>query len=346
MKILQVIDRVEVGGAERVFLDLTSLLLDKGFRVDTLCISAQGKQYDTIDTRANSMFLNRKSKYSILTMWKCAAICSKYDIVHVHMRFTYAYIRLAQLVSFRKFKIVFHDHFGDIEKDKSIPWSLKGIFCPHYYIGVSNTLYTWSKDFLRINNTNTWLLRNTIIPHNVSNNNDVKYGERKWLVVSNLRETKNIEFAVDLALKMNRKLTIVGQVLNNEYSIRLKAFIEQHLTLTLLENEQNVQSLMGAYSLALHTAKSESGPLVLMEYLAQGLPFVAYETGEVANILKDILPQCFLKSFDESDWINKIEHIEQNPPSATYLKSLFETYFGPEKYINQCLAIYQQVVNS
>lgn len=343
-KVLQVIDRVEVGGAERVFLDLTKLLLDKNISVDTLCISAKGKQYDAIDSRANKIFLNRQNKYSLTTLWKCTNICGNYDIVHVHMRYTYFYIRLAQIICFKKFTIVFHDHYGDIGKDTSIPWSMKGFMVPKYYIGVSNTLYQWSLEQLKIPKNRAWLLKNTILPSKAGSIFPTT-SNKNCLIVSNFRETKNIEFAIQLAIKMKKKLTIVGQHFQDNYSNRISNIIKTENNIEHIANERNVQSIMNNYSLALHTAKSESGPLVLMEYLAQGLPFVAFQTGEVAEVLREMIPQCFVDSFDEDKWIEAIQAIEKNPPQPADLTSLFEKYFGPENYINQCLAIYQQVEN-
>ena len=35
------------------------------------------------------------------------------------------------------------------------------------------------------------------------------------------------------------------------------------------------------------SSKNESGPLVLLEYMASGLPFVATETGEIAHAVRD-----------------------------------------------------------
>jgi hypothetical protein len=55
-KILQVIDRLEVGGAERVFLDLTYLLLNENLSIDTLLISGQGPLSASIDPRAGNIF--------------------------------------------------------------------------------------------------------------------------------------------------------------------------------------------------------------------------------------------------------------------------------------------------
>lgn len=340
MKVLQVIDRVEAGGAERVFLDMTEMLIDKGVQVETLCISAKGKLYDKIDSRAKTHFLNRRNKFSISTMWRCAKLCANFDLVHVHMRHTYGYVRLAQLISLKKFKIIFHDHFSL----NHVPFNLKSIFKPTYYIGVCMHNIEWARNNLYLNPSNIFLLSNTI-KRKVFNDVPNKLVD-SIVIVSNIRPIKNIELAINVAEKMNKKMTIIGNNYDLSYYNLLNSKISLNNNIEILQNIENVQFELLKHTLGLHTSNSETGPLVLLEYLAQGLPFVAYQTGEVAHVLKEIIPQCFVNSLDENEWIEAIKNIEQNPPSAAYLKSLFETYFGPEKYINQCLAIYQQVVNS
>lgn len=342
-KVLQVIDRLEAGGAERVFLDLTKLLLDKKIHVDTLTISAKGVLFDTIDTRAKHYFLDRRNKFSVKKMLECANLCSKYEIIHVHMRHTFAYVRLAQLISSRKFKILFHDHYGDINTDIRVPFTLRLLFAPTFYIGVSTSLHNWAIKQLHMVPEDTWVMRNTIIPYE-SKTEAVK--NNKWVIVSNIRPSKNIEFAIEFAHEHNESLDIFGQLSNDVYGNRIAELVSANETINLFSNEFNIQGKLQNYTLALHVAHSESGPLVLMEYLIQGLPFLAHKTGEVADVLYHELPECFVDNLEKHEWNRKLEFLKSNMPNEEKLKNLFYKYFGPEKYINQCLAIYQQVVNS
>lgn len=343
MKILQVIDRLEAGGAERVFLDLTKLLLDKKIHVDTLTISAKGVLFDTIDTRATHYFLDRRNKFSLKKMLECASLCSKYDIIHVHMRHTYAYVQLAQLISLSKFKILFHDHYGDINTDIRVPFTLRLLFKPTFYIGVSASLHNWAIKHLRMDPIHTWVMRNTIIPFE-SKTEAVK--NNKWVIVSNIRPSKNIEFAIEFANEHNESLDIFGQLSNDEYGNRIAELVNVNEKINLYTNEFNVQSKLQNYTLAIHVAHSESGPLVLMEYLIQGLPFLAHKTGEVAEVLFKEIPECFVLNLNTEEWNQKLLNLKNNLPYERKLKNLFFKYFGPEQYVNQCLTIYQKILNS
>ena len=335
------IDRLEVGGAERVFLDLTYLLLNENVPVDTLLISGKGPLYSSIDARAGKYFLDRKWKFNPFNMWKCASICSRYQIVHVHMRHTHSYVRLAQMISFKKFKIVFHDHFGDTEMDAQSLLTLKGLFKPRYYIGVSRKLVNWALSMLKVDHHNAFLLENTVIP---STENTQINTKQDMLMISNIRQIKNVELAIEVANQTGRKLTIYGNVYPSAYSEAILKLIETSSFVTLVEGETNIQRFFGNYSLALHTAHSETGPLVLMEYLARGLPFLAHTRGEVADVLKNELPECFIDSLDVTRWEEKIKHLEKAAPSSEKLRGLFNKYFSTQRYVEKCLNIYHKVL--
>ena len=67
---------------------------------------------------------------------------------------------------------------------------------------------------LKINETSVFLLENTIIPH--SGHSDRYKGD--WVMVSNLRSTKNILFAIRMADKMKRTLVVFGNHDGSSYA--------------------------------------------------------------------------------------------------------------------------------
>ncbi len=345
IKVLQVIDRLEVGGAERVFLDLVVLLRSEGVPVDVLTISGKGEWYKQIDNGCLHYFLNRTRKFSIVKLRECANICNRYDIVHVHMRYTYTYVRLVQILFRCKFKLVFQDHFGDIDKNQKVPIGLRLIFKPSYYIGVSESLEIWALKTLNLSRDRVWVLRNTIIPtKKVVLSHTIR--ENRIIMVSNIRRTKNIDFAIDLALRYNFSLDIYGNIVDWDYARNLQEKIKNSNNIKIISGVSEIQPLLINYKMAIHSAESESGPLVLMEYLANGIPFLAYGTGEIYAILKSKTPEFFTHNFSFEDWYERIEMLKCSEWEAKLLKELFNKYFGPETYIKKCLKIYQEIIAS
>ena len=280
-------------------------------------------------------------------MHRCAALTSGYDIVHVHMRHTWVYLRLACLIFSPSIRLIFHYHYGDIAIDQKTTYRLRGLFKPRFYIGVSRELTRWAIAKLKINETSVFLLENTSVPH-------YGYSDRyqgDWVMVSNLRSTKNILFAIRMAIKMKRKLVIFGNPDSSLYAKEALKFAENSEYAKVVQNETNVEQYFGNFKLAIHTALSETGPLVLLEYMAHGLPFITSSTGEVVSKIREDLAIFIASTFDEEEWEKSISYLEGEIRSngealKQKLQNLFNEKFSPKNYLDQCLKIYQNVLAS
>lgn len=346
MKVLHVIDQLNPGGAERVCIDLANIFSGRGHTVGILVLLYESKLDSSIELGIKTHYLRRKSKWNILNYFEFARICKRYDIVHIHMRHVYRYVMIAKILCRIKSKFVFQDHFGDIQKDGSIPLFYKSLFKPRFYIGVSKTLTNWAINKLKIKSDHVFLLSNIIRKYS-SLKAEVHTNQRDLVIVSNIRPTKNIEFAIQISAATNLKLDIIGQLVDKEYHNKL---VDQIASLGITENISfvhdcyAVQSHLGKYRLAIHTATSETGPLVLMEYLAQGLNFLAYRTGEVAEILNAKFPNFFMDSFSVQSWKVRVEELISAPIAQKRLTSLFESEYGEDKYYTLCLEIYKKIL--
>jgi glycosyltransferase involved in cell wall biosynthesis len=344
MKVLHVIDSLCIGGAERVFLDITKLLADKGLEVGILLFYQGSPLQGEIDKKIKVHILNRQKKYSLKKMYEANSICSEYDIVHVHMRYCYTYIRLSQILFRGKYKLICHDHFGDIELNSTVPQGMKYIFKPRYYIGVSSSLVNWALNNAAIKKENVFLLRNTIIPDSRINYLPPE-NSHKAFITANLRRTKNIEFAFELSSAADINITVYGNRGDDAYYKEISDLMETNKKVDIIEGVSDFSNIYSQYALAIHCARSESGPLVLMEYLAYGIPFIAYKTGEVAHTIYYDLPLHFMDNFEVEEWVQRICELKKQNGFAEIFKKIFEKYFSPGKYINDCLKIYSSILN-
>lgn len=339
MRILQVIDKLDVGGAEKVFIDLTHLLIGHNIAVDAMLFDATGNMTAQLDKRVSVHVLNRTNKYSVAKMRMLHRICSEYDIVHVHMRHVYQYVRLVQYLFRGKYKVVVHDHYGI---DKTIPLSFKYIFKPRHYIGVCRSLTDWAKTDVKLEPKNIHLLRNTIIPAS-----HIRYTPKtnSWdtIMVANISRVKNIGFAIELFKRAGWELDIYGNSRDHVYYNELTTQIGDSSNIRIINDVTDFSKLYDRYALAIHSSVSESGPLVLLEYLANGIPFIAYKTGEVAEVIYNELPLLFMDSFDADEWIRRIGQIKQIEGLPDRMKEIFNKYFAPEKYVEACLRIYEKI---
>ena len=340
MRVLQVIDTLNIGGAEKVLVTINNLLAQKAIYSDVLLLTGNGPLTNELIEGTKIFSLHRRQKFSYKKMYEAHTICKGYDLIHVHMRHCYAYIRLLQLIFKGTYKVILHDHFGDIEINKDVPFSLSGIFKPKYYIGVSPTLVQWAKHSLKIADKNCFLLMNTVTPSKSKKANKSRR-TNKIMLVSNIRPTKNIEFAIKLAASAGYKLTIYGNRESEGYFHAIKKLCDEH-RFSIREGITDLANEYPKYDMAIHCSRSETGPLVLLEYMSRAMPFLSYNTGAVADTIATQLPIYFIDNFQTGEWQRSIQAILAKEEHAE-LVDAFNKFFSPEKYIDNCLHIYQSV---
>lgn len=340
MRVLHVIDKLNTGGAEKLFVTITHLLAGKGTDVGAMIFNKSGDLDTQLNTAIKLHILDRQQKFSPAKLYQAHKICSTYDIVHTHLRHVHAYIRLAQWLFRGKYKLLLHDHAAITDE---VPVRLKGILKPKYYIGVNTAQANWAKTSIGVEKGNVYLLENIAT---VSLNSTVAAtGIKKAMMVANIRQVKNIEMAIALCKKIKWSLDIYGNIIEQEYFDKLKVQIDNDDTIRIIHGVTDFSDVYHQYGLAIHCSHAETGPLVLIEYLAAGLPFIAYQSGSAADAIAQSLPQLFMNNHQIAKWEQHIPEIIGDEQLPSTMKSLYSSQFNPEAYINKCLDIYQNVLS-
>ena len=116
------------------------------------------------------------------------------------MRHVYRYVRIIQILFKIKSKVIFHDHFGKIDHDQHLPLLFSSVLKPDYYIGVSDKLTKWAINKLCVKPENTFLLHNIIVKRHTGK---VTTRKSDFVIVGNIKEIKNQQFALDIARLSN-----------------------------------------------------------------------------------------------------------------------------------------------
>ncbi len=349
MKILQVIARLDSGGAERVFVDTCNMLYKRGHDVSILFTRSHGELCNQINSKVPIISLERKNKYSLSAMYRMARIVENFDIIHVHLRYNLLYLKLALMLSRnRSRKIIFHDHFGQIDVDKRIPLYFYFFRKNYIYVGVSRSLSDWAIKHLGIKSHNVHTLPNIRLVDKVGEQKDIKSSDTLKLVhVSNIHPIKNIEFSLEVVNNFSKSrnvhLTVYGNKSDSEYFDKLNRIIKEYDIedkVKFIFDENDIPSILNQYNFGLYTSRSESGPLVIIEYLSQGLPFITFETGEVIEQIKDKYPYMIMNNFNAIKWSNQMKKILSLNPSAELIRT-FRNTFSSDSYCSKLIDIYK-----
>lgn len=349
-KIIQIIDTLEAGGAERVLITLSNILFTKGHSVTVITTLHKGALANQLTKGIEVKELNRRSKWNLSDMRKLIQWCKPFDIIHVHSSHNLRYVSVAAKIFHLNKPIFFHHHYGNIETDSSVKWHDKFFMSSAILIAVSRKIYDWAIQSLQIKRQHVFLLPN-IVSKQILHERKSRTDTLELVLVSNFRPQKNIGFAVDLINELKNKmkvhLTIIGQLADKGYSKTIKEKISRLQINELINIEHNitdVNTVLQQFDMALHTASSESGPLVLIEYMAAGLPFLSYQTGEVVYQIENELPECIIDNFEIESWINKIEQLLKlnTDQLSQRLQNTYSKYYSEEAYYTACIKIYEK----
>jgi glycosyltransferase involved in cell wall biosynthesis len=352
IKILQIIDTLEVGGAEYVFADLIERYKST-FNYDVLIIRDKVEE-DLRTLVSNFTTLNRKSKVSFSSALKLHRIAKKYDILHVHLRHTFRYVAWVRLIFFGKYRVILHDHTGNIDLTfNQLPFFEYSLIRPDYYIGVSNKLKNWSQVKWGIENNKCRVLVNLPFlkferAFNMARSKNYNKKSDTLIHIANIKPIKNQAFAILFAGSIDRKIDFYGNIQDDLY---FKSSIEPYMYKNNFELFQNLvidDTIICKYSFGLCTSISESGPMVLIEYLMSGTPFIAYRTGEIAEHIHKFFPEFFMDNWDIVEWkirYNQIVNYNLNTEeNILKIKILLTKYFNADAYEEGLADIYSNIL--
>ena len=353
LTVVQIIDQLNVGGAERVLVTLSNLLCEKGHSVTVLTTVNKGVLVSQLNESIPVIDLQRKWKWNPFKMYQLIKAIRDFDIIHVHSSYNLRYVYLASKLFGLQKLIFFHEHFWDAALNKKVSWHQRLIYPKTILIAVSRSIEQWALQTLKMESKRVFLLPNTV---NAFADKSIKKHTAqnvfRLVLVANVRSIKHIEFAIDLLRVLNTThhfhLTIIGKPTEMNYLEMLQQKIRQLEladSINFIFDADEIQPLLYQFDLAVHTSKSESGPLVLVEYLAKQLPFITFNTGEVAQQIRAELPECIVDNFNTGTWIEKINFLlidENRELVLQKMQQVFKAYYSAEKYYSSCIHIYNE----
>jgi glycosyltransferase involved in cell wall biosynthesis len=299
INICQLIDSSDPGGAEKVAL-LYFDLLSQDFG-SFLCVTRKdGTLTKDLKDNSNYYFLNRNQNNIIKTifLFRKFVANNNINIIQSHNNS----IVLATIISFLPPfpKLIWHGHFSPtnglplLKALKLVKNKIARIFC------VNQQLRDWTIRALHFSPEKTIYIPNFSVLKDETNTEDLKLigsSDKRIVCLANIHELKdheNLIRAFDLlhrqSLAYNDYVLILAGTLKEEdayYQSLLKLIkernLEKHIQFT--GSISNVKMLLNNAFIAVLSSKTEGFPLSIIEYGLAGLPVVACNVGQIAEIL-------------------------------------------------------------
>lgn len=309
-RVLMINDSLNVGGAERVAVDIANSLDPQRFDVRFCSTRVDGPLRSTIDDRIPVTILGRSATWDIprLVAFARQVRSDGIDVIHSHGRGTLKFVSLASAMGLIDVRHVFHDHFGWLHIDRGagpgLRWALQSSV--DAYVGVDARLCDWAVSVAGVEPDRVHLVRSGVDVERFGHAPAVDLhdelglapGTLVLLMVANFRPQKDhptlFRAIAELPEHLRSRLQLVvtgSTTADRGYHDNCVAMADRlgiGDQVHLLGARSDVAGLLAGADAGVLSSKNETGPLAILEYMAAGLPFVATDTGEIARAVKEL----------------------------------------------------------
>lgn len=326
MRVMHVIDSLAVGGAERMLVTLANRSLADGLEVSVCTTRAGGPLAGELDTRIPLRTLPRRRRIDPISFQALGRFAADHgtQIFHVHGRSSFSFLAAAATAGSVNAPIVLHDHNGALESPPAPPAWMRywGAALVREYVGATEGAVAWAER-ARVPRRRIRVIENGIetsryVAHagRLRCQSESLPRPRSGIVVANIRPEKGIDVLLRALARIpgHRQpvIWICGAPRDPSYAGRCRELVRAlglRGLVHFLGERADVKELIAAADFGVIPSVSESGPLVLAEFLAAGLPVVATEAGSLARRARALGLRDFVPPGDEVALAGALERL-------------------------------------
>ncbi|WP_442844678.1 glycosyltransferase [Leeuwenhoekiella sp. H156] len=356
MRILQLIDSLEIGGAERMAVNYANAL-QRRIAVSALCVTRkEGDLKALIDPEVQYLYLERMRTLDILAVLRLKRFIQKHRIEIVQAHGSSIFIGVLVKIMTPGLKLIWHDHYGKSEflaarkaTGLKLMWSyIDGIFA------VNEKLKNWSIERLKVKKT--FYIKNFIaeaLPFDADFKISGAKGKR-MVCVANLRPQKNHHLLLDafkLVLEQDTAYTLhlFGSVPDSLYAKSLIERIEAEpfsKSVFYHGTYLKMSAILPHFDIGVLSSVSEGLPLALLEYGQAGIPVITTDVGQCRAVLGDfgkLVPANNSAAFVQAILESRLEktHIQE---SAKKLRDRILLEYGEQAVIQEVVSKYVEII--
>lgn len=321
MRVVQLIDSLEAGGAERMAVSYANSLYSKVDFSGLVVTRTEGNLKELLNTNISYLFLERKKivDYKALIKLRKYILFNKIDYIHAHS--TSIYFAVLLKIFLPNIKIIWHDHYG---KSEMLEKRKRAIlqFCSFFMngiISVNHKLKNWADKKL--------FCRHVIYLPNFTGNSDIFQETtlngikgKRIVCLANLRPQKNHFLLLKVAELITKKYPdwtfhLIGKNFNDCYSREIETIIQQKKlsnVVFLYGSRKDILSILKNSTIGVLTSDSEGLPVSLLEYGFAKLPVISTDVGEISQVVKDRVNGLVVNVNDEKMFSNALIELIEN----------------------------------
>lgn len=355
MKVVQIIDSLDAGGAERMAVNYANGLADQISFSGLITTRKEGILKQQIQSNVHFLCLHKKSAFDYKAVFRLRKFLSsnKIDVIHAHG--SSFFMGLLVKIIYFKVKLIWHDHYGDrIKNSLSNNWYIK--MASLFFDGViacNNELLDWSNKNLLGSHT-VYLPNFTNASDATANQAVLKGIEGKRIVcLSNLRAPKNHKvllegFLNSEVVEKGWTLHLIGKENNDDYSSEIRKFVkdnnlEQAVFFYGVQND--IHTILCQGSIGVLASTFEGFPVVLLEYGQAGLAVVSTNVGQCPEIILEERNGLLFHPENSEELAASLVRLTEDETVRIFYSSNLKAYvyenFSSQKIIQKALDFYK-----
>ncbi len=302
MKILQVINSLATGGAEKLLLETLPLFRKKGIEMDILVLNGTVYPFMKQLKLLNCCViysLGTASVYNPIQIFKIIPYLKNYDIIHVHLFPAQYWVVLAKIVSFSKVKLIFTEHSTSNRRMGNRLFQLLDRFIYSQYftvICITSVVKNIFKNHTGAKNNKFKVIENGVNIEAIKNSESysknridsiVSQDDTVLIQVSSFQEPKDQATLVRALgyLPNTFKLLLVGDGILRVDCEKLVEELQLQKRVLFLGLRMDVPQLLKTADIVVLSSKYEGLSLSSIEGMASGKPFVASDVPGLCNVV-------------------------------------------------------------
>ncbi len=351
MKVLQLIDSLQAGGAERVAVNTANILLGQ-IEGSYLCTTRlEGPLKKEVDAQVGYLFVNKQTTFDTKAFKQLLSFIKKEKITHIHAHGTSFFLATLLKMRHPSLKLIWHEHHGRRAEMKAKDHKMLVVssYFFNQILTVNNTLKDWCVKNLKAKHVE--YLPN-FVPDSLFKFENNTQKELAIVCLANLKPPKDHLNLLQAFVTIQQshpewKLWLIGKDENDTYSKKLKDFVKKRDLLQSVEFmgvQEETSYYLRKASIGVLSSKTEGLPMALLEYAAAGLPVVVTEAGYCKTV---VASYGKVVSISQSKILAKelLFYIEnetkRNQDGKAFQNHIYNTY-SSKNSLNHLLNIYNQ----
>ena len=295
MRIVQLIDSLDIGGAEKMAVNYANSLANRNEFSGLVTTRKEGELLNNIQEGVSYLFLNKKKTIDFKALLKLRNYCKKNKVDSIQAHSSSFFIACMVKLLLPRISVIWHTHSGIssyLLQKRSYLIQLSSFFFKGI-IAVNLELEEWSKRKLFCNNV--IFFQNYIVENENYLKKTALHGDtgKRVLYLANLRNPKNHLMFVEVVNKIHNEFPswtfhLVGNDLMDDYSDSVKTKIkEYHLekTIFLYGSQTDVKHIILQSDIGVFTSDSEGLPIALLEYGFYKKAVVVTNVGQIPFVV-------------------------------------------------------------